>query len=332
MNILLYCPFKFSLKSRNLKMLGGIETLNLELSKELAIDGYKIFLATYCNKKINVNNIENIPINKIFNKSENYKFDIIISSNNSQIFDFYKSAKKIFWMHNTLSIEKAIRKKKIISLIKNKITVVFVSKYLKNITSNFFLFNKKKIIYNFLSNYFTNQKKQFIRKKIFVWSVQRNKGLSDTLNMRINKVYIKDKNAKLLVFGIDKNKVKKITYFKKFNIYFMGRVSKNYLKNVYSKSLGMICLGYDETFCLNALEANACGLPVLTFGKTALKEFSIDKYNSYVVNDFDSLSDRILNMCKSTTNKVIINNSYKHSKKFNIKLIKQQWIKLINSV
>ena len=30
----------------------------------------------------------------------------------------------------------------------------------------------------------------------------------------------------------------------------------------------MICLGYDETFCLNALEANACGLPILTFCKT----------------------------------------------------------------
>ena len=41
--------------------------------------------------------------------------------------------------------------------------------------------------------------------------------------------------------------------------------------------MGMICLGYDETFCLNALEANSCGLPVITFGKTALNEMIIDK-------------------------------------------------------
>ena len=64
--------------------------------------------------------------------------------------------------------------------------------------------------------------------------------------------------------------------FKK-NIHFFGRISKNKLKEIYQKSMGMICLGYDETFCLNALEANSCGLPVITFGKTALNEMIIDK-------------------------------------------------------
>ena len=52
--------------------------------------------------------------------------------------------------------------------------------------------------------------------------------------------------------------------------------------------MGMICLGYDETFCLNALEANSCGLPVITFGKTALNEMIIDK-NGFIINDFDDL-------------------------------------------
>ena len=45
----------------------------------------------------------------------------------------------------------------------------------------------------------------------------------------------------------------------------------------------MICLGYDETFCLNALEANSCGLPIITFAKTALKDYSIPNYNSIIV-------------------------------------------------
>jgi len=43
MNILFYCPFNFDLKSKSLNHLGGIETLNLGLSRLLADKGYKFF-------------------------------------------------------------------------------------------------------------------------------------------------------------------------------------------------------------------------------------------------------------------------------------------------
>ena len=36
MNILFYCPFNFNIKSSKLKSLGGIESLNVELSKFLS--------------------------------------------------------------------------------------------------------------------------------------------------------------------------------------------------------------------------------------------------------------------------------------------------------
>ena len=52
MNILFYCPFKFNLNSKNLLSLGGIESLNIDLCKELAKKNLKIFLATYCTKEI----------------------------------------------------------------------------------------------------------------------------------------------------------------------------------------------------------------------------------------------------------------------------------------
>ena len=48
----------------------------------------------------------------------------------------------------------------------------------------------------------------------------------------------------------------------------------------------MICLGYDETFCLNAIEANACGLPVITFGETVLKDIIKNNYNGFIVKDY----------------------------------------------
>ena len=39
----------------------------------------------------------------------------------------------------------------------------------------------------------------------------------------------------------------------------------------------MICLGYDETFCLNAIKSMRMGLPVISLCETALKE--IIKHN-----------------------------------------------------
>ena len=56
----------------------------------------------------------------------------------------------------------------------------------------------------------------------------------------------------------------------------------------------MICLGYDETFCLNALEANSCGLPIITFAKTALRDYSIDNYNSLIAKNFNDLSKKFI--------------------------------------
>jgi len=85
----------------------------------------------------------------IFTKeNHNYNFDYIVSSNDPNIFNLFRDSKKILWMHNTLAIEKALRKKKLLSIIKNKITAVFVSKYLEKKTSNLYFFNKKIIIPN----------------------------------------------------------------------------------------------------------------------------------------------------------------------------------------
>lgn len=329
MKILFYCPFKFNLKSKNLSSLGGIESLNVELCKEFIKRKFKVSLATYCHKEIKVNGLLNIPIKRI-NKKNKESFDVIISSNEPSIFDKFECKKNILWMHNTLSIEKSIRKKKLFSIIKNKIYAVYVSNYLKNKTSNLYFFNKKIVINNFLSKKFLNSSLNYQRKQIIVWSVQREKGLTETIDMWIKKIYPKNNKIKFYIYGVDNIKYKaKKTYLKKFNIYFQGRVSKEKLKSVYKKSLAMICLGYDETFCLNALEANACGLPLLTFGKTALNDFSTNNYNSYYLTNFTELSDKIILISNNGLKKKMILNSFNNSKKFRLNKIIKLWINLL---
>ena len=96
---------------------------------------------------------------------------------------------------------------------------------------------------------------------------------------------------------------------------------------------GMICLGYDETFCLNAIEANACGLPVITFGETALKDMIKNNYNGLIVKDYRSLSLKILELLNKDQfiKKKYINNSIRSSKKYHFNKIKKKWIKLFNN-
>jgi glycosyltransferase involved in cell wall biosynthesis len=175
----------------------------------------------------------------------------------------------------------------------------------------------------------------FDRKKIFVWSVQRDRGLSELIEIWINKIYQRDKSLKLYIFGVN-NKISKSknTFLKSKNIFFFGRVSKSKLKSTYLKSLAMICLGYDETFCLNALEANSCGLPIITFGKTALKDYSISNYNSIIAKNFNDLENKIFYLSSLNKRKkdALIKNSFNHSKQFRLNIISKLWIKLFKVI
>lgn len=328
MKILFYCPFIFNLESKYLSRLGGIETLNIEIAKKLSNYNHKIYLATHSQKIITKKGIINIPIRKLFDKA--YNFDLIISSNDSKIFNHFGKSKKFLWLHNTLAIEKSLRRGLFFPIIFNKINAVFVSNYLNKITSWFYLFNNRQVLPNFLPTIFERAKRNYQRKKIFIWSVQRTKGLQQTIDIWSEKIYTKRKDFKLYIFGINRDKFKnRLQYYKKRNIFFFDRVSKLKLKNVYNKSLAMICLGYDETFCLNALEANSCGLPIITFGKTSLKDFTINNKNGFLVKDFNELENKILDLCKSKIKRNMIEYCYNRSKKFYLNKIILQWLRLI---
>ena len=93
--------------------------------------------------------------------------------------------------------------------------------------------------------------------------------------------------------------------------------------------MGMVCLGYDETFCLNALEANACGLPVITLGKTVLKDYVINNFNGYIVNNFSDIALKIKYLIKLKSRKKIIQNSISTSKKYYLDTIIHDWLKLL---
>ena len=311
MKILL--DFNNSITKKNSKKLGGIESLNIGLFNNLKSTFRQITLK-YKNKK------------KYFNN----KWDVIISSNNARVFNKDKKQKYILWIHNKIQIEKAIRKRQLIPILRNDIHAVFVSKYLESVTSKIYNFKTRNIIPNFLDKKFENLKLNFTRKPMFIWSVQRDKGLNETITVWIKIVQKYNSYAELHVFGIKNFKLYK--KLEKYNIFFHGRVNKNILIKFYKKSMAMICLGYDETFCLNAIESMSCGLPVLSFKKTALNDLIKNNINGFKLDNFQDLSKKIIFLMNMNREKriKIINKTYKYSQKFYFKNIRNKWISLIS--
>ena len=312
MKILLYVNSTQNLKK--IQQLGGIEILNFELFN-------------YLKKKDKVT-----ITNKITNKIKIINWDIVISSNDARIFNFVNTKKKILWLHNKLQIEKSIRKKQFFSLIKHKIEAVFVSNYLNLNTSRIYNFTKRIVIPNFLPNQFKKiefKNKKFYRKKKFVWSVKRSKGLDEVVDIWINEIYPNHKDTELHIFGI---KDKNYKIYQNKNIIYHGNVSRKKLINNYKDSIGMICLGYDETFCLNAIEAMSSGLPIITLGETALKEIIINNYNGFKINSLQNLNsvvNKLLSLKKNKRNK-LINNCIAYSKKYDFEIIKKKWDFIFN--
>ena len=310
---LIYYNSKENLKKKNL---GGIETLNLNLFKKLK------------KSKINCQ-----ISNKITKKISKKKWKNVISSNDARIFNKISSENNYLWLHNKLQIEKAFRKRQIFSIFKNQINAIYNSKYLYKNTSNLYYFKRKFIIPNFLSKEFKNVPVNYERNPFFVWSVQRNKGLDKVIDIWINDIHSKDKKFKLFIFGISKNKLEKYNLKKlsNYNVYYKGRVSKQTLIGFYRKSLAMICLGYDETFCLNAIESFACGLPIITFGHTAVGEIS-NKKNSFKLFNYNDIPKRIIQIANMNlrSRKKLIDNCIKFSRNYHLNLIINKWLKLIS--
>ena len=118
-----------------------------------------------------------------------------------------KYSKNFLWLHNKLPIEKALRKKKLFSIIRNKVSAIFVSDYLLKKTTNIYNFKQKIIIPNFLDPVFSKSKPHFNRKPYFIWSVQRNKGLREVIDIWINKIHPKYKKFKLFIFGVNQTQI-----------------------------------------------------------------------------------------------------------------------------
>ena len=323
-----------NLNNKNINKVGGIEHCNIELAQSLSRLGQEVTLVSKIKNKQIVNNITNLPFNYLTSIENNNLYDIVVSSNYSQVFKFKQKSIKVLWMHNELQIEKSLRKKEFLPIILHRPHVVFVSNYLKQLTTSLYPFRSKTIIPNGCSELFLNNKRNKNIKPIFIWTIKRDRGLDEIINIWCKIIFKKLPLAELHVHGLNDHKKQNINIdYDKFNIKFFGIVSRDFLANKYKYSTAMLHPGYDETFCISALEALASGLPVITFNRTALAERVINNVNGFIVATFEDMAAKAIDLAvnKSQLSK-LSNNASKSSKKYCWNNVAHTWNKYLNNL
>jgi glycosyltransferase involved in cell wall biosynthesis len=205
---------------------------------------------------------------------------------------------------------------------------------LKQLTTSLYPFKSKTIIPNGCSELFLNNKRNKNIKPIYIWTVKRDRGLDEIIDIWCRIIFKKLPLAELHVHGLNVPKKKNLNIdYDKFNIKFFGVVSRGFLANKYKYSSAMLHPGYDETFCISALEALASGLPVITFNRTALAERVVNNVNGYIVETFEEMATKAINLVanKSQLTK-LSNNASRSSKKFCWNNVAHTWNKYLNNL
>lgn len=249
--------------------LGGIELTTIQLVRALTDKGMKVALVNRGNRQEVVDGITTYALDQL----PYITSDVTVSSNDAAPFTLGRRSKPIFWMHNPLRIEKAIRKRQFLALLKTRPHGVYVGNALARRQWLFPYFRSRKVIGHGLADAFQYRHRN-PPAPIAIWSSQPQRGLSRVLRIWMERIAPIVPNAKLMVFSTPPSGTGySADQLGQSGVIFMPRVSQAELAAHLSQARVMIYPGYeDETFCSAAAEAICSGVPVITEGTGALRE------------------------------------------------------------
>ena len=112
--------------SLNDKNIRGAEKTIINLSLKLNKLGHKITVLNHTNKNIKYENIRWI---NILNYKDNTNYDLAITNNDINNFNFINAKKKIAISYSIQTLEKFVRKKQLFPFLKHKPKIFLIGKY-----------------------------------------------------------------------------------------------------------------------------------------------------------------------------------------------------------
>lgn len=260
--------------------------------------------------------------------------------------------KYIVWAHVFLNYYEL---KKIRSLNQIK-RVVFVGKvqYQSYIADD--IIKKATYIYNMFNADYSKKRHKYGHNVCYLGALNRYKGfhiLAEAWPQVVKKI----PDATLYVVGrgnlydnkkkLGKYKISDAKYEKKFikyitdsngeiipSIKFLGNLGKDKDNLISKMAVGVVNpSGQTETFCISAVEINACGVPVCTTGKYGLLDTVKDHENGLYSFNSNQLADNIVRLLEDENlNKIMGQNALKNAERFNPPKIVRDWIDTLENV
>ena len=256
--------FQYDSNSIYSEMLRGAENVIINLSSALNSIGHKITIINNCpsNKVINGINWINIKTN---NDVDNY--DLVISNGDCNLFKYANSKNNILFSHSIQSLEKFIRKKQLLSYLKYRPKICFLSNYHK--------INRSKLLYIFgkielrwaLDEIFLNTKiSENTDSKLAIFISRPDRNLKMLIDIWKKFIITKNKDLKLMVTENNFAHSEKSILMRKLG-------QKQLLINDMKLARMLLIPGHKaELYCLAAEEAKELCIPLVTLGIGCLSE------------------------------------------------------------
>ena len=156
--------------------------------------------------------------------------------------------------------------------------------------------------------------------------------LEEALNILKNKKELE--NCELLVFGCEE---KMIDFQNAIKTTYSGYIAHDIAMPVtYSAADVMIVPSYQEAFGLTALEAMACGTPVVAFDTTGPKDIVTHKESGYLASPYEpeDLAEGIKWVLKNNSNALNISENARNRvvKEFDVKNVVQKYSELYSKI
>lgn len=250
-----------SLDNENIR---GAERSLINLALKLNKLGHKITILNNNVEKINYENIRYININS-YNEKINY--DLAVSNNDINNFNYVKAKKKIAISHSIQTIEKFIRKRQLFAYLRHKPKIFLLGQYHKNKRNILTRVFGSEIINWAVDDDCINAKiKNKIDKDKALFTSYPDRNLNKLISTWINYIHVKNKQIKLYTTPTNNN-------FSKYNIFNRKLVNRKiFIEEMLNTRVFLIPGHVAELYCITAEEAKELCIPIVTFGIGALSE------------------------------------------------------------
>ena len=263
--------------SLNDKNIRGAEKTIINLSLKLSKLGHKITILNHTKKNIKYENTRWI---NILNYKDDTNYDLAITNNDINNFNFIKAKKKIAISYSVQTLEKFIRKKQLFPFLKHKPKIFLIGKYHLKKRSYFTrMFGSNVINLAVDDEFIKTELTSKIDNKKAIFTSYPDRNLKTLINIWINHIHTINTDLKLYISPM-------VTNYEKYNIFNRHLLNReNFINELLNSRVYLVPGHKAELFCIAAEEARELCIPTVTLGIGALSERVVHNKTGFIAKN-----------------------------------------------